>query len=95
MPRYIVERAIPGAGDITDLEWQCIAQRSCDVVRELSGDVQWLESFVTADKTFCVYIATSEAKVREHATLGGLPATAISEVSAVIDPTTAEAPAAV
>ena len=91
MPKYMIEREIPGAGEMTGSEWHGIAQRSCDIARELDGDVLWLESFVTRDKTFCVYIAASEEMVREHAARGGLPADAVSEVTSVIDPTTAEA----
>jgi len=91
MPKYIIEREIAGAGDIPANELQGISQTSCNVLRELGPQIQWVESFVTPDKIYCVYIAPNEDMIREHATKGGFPANSISEVKTMIDPTTAEA----
>ena len=91
MPKFLIEREIPGAGDLKPEELQAISQKSCGVLREMGPQIQWVESFVTGDKVYCVYIAPDEAAVREHAQRGGFPANRISEVAAVIDPTTAEA----
>ncbi|MFL6374051.1 MAG: DUF4242 domain-containing protein [Pyrinomonadaceae bacterium] len=91
MPKYIIEREIAGAGDIPANELQGISQTSCSVLRELGPQIQWVESFVTPDKIYCVYIAPNEEMIREHATRGGFPANSISEVKTMIDPTTAEA----
>lgn len=90
MPKFVIEREIPGAGDLSTEELQGIAQTSCGVLSEMGPEVQWLESFVTADKIYCVYIAPSEELVREHAAKGGFPADNVSEVKRMIDPTTAE-----
>ena len=90
MPKYIIEREIAGAGDIPANELQGISQTSCNVLRELGPQIQWVESFVTPDKIYCVYIAPNEEMIREHATKGGFPANSISEVKTMIDPTTAE-----
>lgn len=90
MPKFVIEREIPGAGKLTPGELNAISQKSCAVLRELGPQVQWLESFVTDDKIYCVYIAPDEAAVREHATRGGFPANRVSEVRRMIDPTTAE-----
>ncbi len=90
MPKFLIEREIPGAGDLTAQELQAISQKSCGVLRELGPQVQWVESYVTGDKIYCVYIAPDEAAVREHATRGGFPANRVSEIRRVIDPTTAE-----
>ena len=90
MPKYVIEREIPGAGDLSAEQLQGIAQTSCGVLSSMGPEVQWLESFVTADKIYCVYIAPSEALVREHAAKGGFPADKVSEVKRMIDPTTAE-----
>jgi hypothetical protein len=90
MPRYIIERDIPGAGALPARELQAIAQKSCDVLRELGPQVQWVRSHVTADKVYCEYIAPDEASIHEHARLGGFPANAVSRVIATIDPVTAE-----
>lgn len=90
MPKYVIEREIPGAGDLSAAEMQGIAQKSCGVLSEMGPQVQWLESYVTADKIYCVYIAPNEELVREHATRGGFPADSVSEVVRTIDPTTAE-----
>jgi len=90
MPKYVIERDVPGAGSMSAADLQSMAQTSCGVLNEMGPKVQWLESFVTPDKIYCVYIAPSEAMVREHATLGGFPADRVSEVKLNIDPTTAE-----
>ena len=90
MPKYVIEREIPGAGNLTAAEMQGIAQTSCGVLSEMGPQVQWLESYVTGDKIYCIYIAPSEELVREHATRGGFPANRVSEVVHMIDPTTAE-----
>jgi hypothetical protein len=90
MPKYVIERDIPGAGKLTRDELHAISQKSCGVLRNLGPQVQWLESFVTPDKIYCVYIAPDENAVREHARQGGFPANRISEVKTMIDPTTSE-----
>jgi hypothetical protein len=90
MPKYVIERELPGAGQLTSDELQGISQKSCEVLDSLAGRAQWLESFVTTDKLFCVYVADDEDAVREHAEKGGFPCNAINQVSTVIDPTTAE-----
>lgn len=90
MPKYIIEREIPNAGDLTAQELQGISQKSCSILKEMGPDIQWLESYVTADKVYCVYIAPDEASIREHAEKGQFPANRISEVKTIIDPTTAE-----
>ena len=90
MPKYVIEREIPGAGKLTTADLQGISAKSCGVLRELGPSIQWLESYVTDDKVYCVYIAPNEALVREHARQGGFPANKVSEVKTVIDPTTAE-----
>jgi hypothetical protein len=91
MPKYIIEREIPGAGKLSPEQLQVIAQKSCSVLQKLGPKVQWLESYLTDDKVYCVYIAPDEAAVREHAKQGGFPANRISEVKGMMDPTTAEA----
>ena len=90
MPKYVIEREIPGAGNLSSEEMTAIAQKSCGVLRELGPQVQWLHSYVTPDKIYCVYIAPNEAAVREHAVRGGFPANRVSPVMETIDPTTAE-----
>lgn len=90
MPKYVIERAIPGAGDLTAEQLQGISQQSCQVLEGMGPQIQWVESFVTDDKIYCVYIAPSEDEVREHARQGGFPADSVSEVKRMIDPTTAE-----
>jgi hypothetical protein len=92
VPKYVIERELPGAGGMSEDELHGIAVRSCDVLRDLGGDVQWLESFVTDDKIYCVYVAPDEDRVREHATRGGFPANSVAAVRRMIDPTTSEAP---
>lgn len=91
MSKYIIEREIPGAGKLTAEQLRGISQKSCGVLQQLGPQIQWLESYVTDDKVYCVYIAPNEAVVREHAKLGGFPANRVSEVLGIIDPTTAEA----
>ena len=90
MPKFIIEREISGAGNLKPQELQAISQKSCSVLRNLGPQIQWLHSYVTSDKIYCVYIAPDEATVREHARQGGFPANSISEIRTVIDPTTAE-----
>jgi hypothetical protein len=90
MPKFVIERNIPGAGDLTPEQLNGISQKSCSVLRKLGPQIQWLESFVTADKIYCIYIAPDEATVREHAKMGGFPADSVAEVRRMIDPTTAE-----
>ncbi len=90
MPKYVIEREIPGAGKLTAEQLKGISQTSCGVLSKMGSEIQWLHSYVTADKIFCVYIAPNEEMVREHAKQGGFPANAVSEVSTIIDPTTAE-----
>ncbi|HYY14614.1 MAG TPA: DUF4242 domain-containing protein [Chthoniobacterales bacterium] len=90
MPKYVIEREIPNAGKLSESELQGISQKSCGVLRNLGPQIQWVQSYVTDDKVYCVYIAPNEEMVREHAKQGGFPANRISEVKSVIDPTTAE-----
>jgi hypothetical protein len=90
MPKYVIEREIPGAGKLSAQELQAISRKSCGVLDQLGPQIQWLQSYVTGDKIYCVYIAPNEEMVREHARQGGFPANRVSEVKAVIDPTTAE-----
>ncbi len=90
MPKYVIEREFSGAGKLSAQELQGISQKSCDVLNEIGPQIQWVQSYVTDDKIYCVYIAPNEEMVREHAQKGGFPANRISEVKSVIDPTTAE-----
>jgi hypothetical protein len=90
VPKYVIERDIPEAGKLTPEQLQAISQKSCGVLQEMGPQIQWVESFVTDDKVYCVYIAPNEEAVREHAQKGGFPADRISEVKSKIDPTTAE-----
>ncbi|HSV78318.1 MAG TPA: DUF4242 domain-containing protein [Ramlibacter sp.] len=90
MPRYVIERDLPGAGKMSQQELKGAAQKSCDVLRAMGPKVQWQQSYVTDDKIYCVYFADSEAEVREHAEKSGFPANRVSTVRAVIDPSTAE-----
>ena len=90
MPRYVIERDIPGAGKLSKQDLQGISQKSCGVLDKLGPQIQWVHSYVTGDKIYCVYIAPNEEMVREHAKRGGFPADSISAVKSVIDPTTAE-----
>jgi hypothetical protein len=91
MPKYIIEREIPNLGEMNDLELQAASQKSCATLQKLGPHIQWLESFVTDNKLYCVYIAPNESLIREHASQGGFPANKISAVRRIIDPTTAEA----
>ena len=90
MPKYVIEREIPEAGKLSAEQLQAISQKSCGVLQNLGPQIQWIESYVTDDRIYCVYIAPNEEMVREHAQKGGFPANRISEVKQVIDPTTAE-----
>ncbi|MBV7495451.1 DUF4242 domain-containing protein [Pseudomonas sp. PDM24] len=90
MPKYIIERELPGAGALPPQELKAISQKSCDVLREMGPEVQWLESYITGDKIYCVYIAPNEGLIREHAQKGEFPINSVSRVMNVIDPTTAE-----
>ncbi len=90
MPKYIIERNIPGAGDLTPDQLQAISQKSCSVLSDLGPSIQWVQSYVTGDRITCVYIAPNEEIVREHARRGEFPADEVLEVRAIIDPTTAE-----
>ena len=90
MPKYVIEREIPGAGNLKPQELQAISQKSCSVLSKLGPQVQWVHSYVTQDKIFCVYIAPDENSVREHAKQGGFPANSVAVVRQVIDPITAE-----
>ena len=91
MPKYVIEREIPGAGSLTAMELQGVSQTSCDVLQKLGPEIQWVHSYVTGDKIYCIYIAPSEDLIREHAKQGGFPVNRISEIKTIIDPTTAEA----
>lgn len=91
MPKFVIEREIPGAGKLSSQELQGISQKSCGVLQQMGPKIQWVESYVTDDKIYCVYIAPNEETIREHAEQGGFPANRISEIKSVIDPTTAEA----
>ncbi|AVO58801.1 DUF4242 domain-containing protein [Pseudomonas sp. 22526] len=90
MPKFVIERDFPGAGALSAQDLQGIAQKSCEVLDEMGPQVQWLHSYVTGDKIYCVYIAPNEELIREHARQGGFPADRVSRVTSIIDPTTAE-----
>ena len=90
MPKFVIEREIPGAGKLSVQELQAISQKSCDVLRGMGPQIQWVQSFVTDDKVYCIYVAPDEAMIKVHAQKGGFPANKISRVRAGIDPTTAE-----
>lgn len=90
MPKYVIERELPGAGDLSREELQAVAQKSCDVLVKMGPQIQWIQSYVTDDKIYCVYYATNEQLIREHAAKGGFPVNRISKVSDIIDPSTAE-----
>lgn len=90
MPKYIIERNIPGAGDLSANDLQQISQKSCCILNDMGPQIQWLESFVTADKIYCIYIAPDEASIRTHAERGEFPANSIAEIKTMIDPTTGE-----
>jgi len=90
LPKYVIEREIPGAGSLSPQQLQAISQKSCSVLNNLGPSIQWVQSYVTNDKVYCIYIAPNEALIREHAAQGGFPANRISEVKTIIDPTKAE-----
>jgi hypothetical protein len=90
MPKFVIEREVPGAGNLTDAELQAIAQKSVEVIKGMGPEIQWLQSYVTGDKIYCVYLAPDESAIREHAKRGGFPANRISAVRRLIDPSTAE-----
>ena len=89
MPKFVIEREIPGAGKLTPEQLQGVSQKSCSVLRELGPQIQWVQSFVTDNKIYCIYISPDEETIRRHAEMGGFPANSIQEVRGVIDPTTA------
>ena len=90
MPKYLIEREIPGAGKFSPEDLRAISQKSCGVLNKMGSRIQWLQSYVTGDKIYCIYIAESEKMVRDHAEQGGFPASRVSEVVSIIDPATAE-----
>lgn len=90
MPKFVIEREIPEAGKLSPEQLQAISQKSCGVLREMGPEIQWVQSYVTDDKIYCIYIAKDEEAVRRHAVQGGFPANRISQVRRMIDPTTAE-----
>jgi hypothetical protein len=90
MPKYVIERDIPGAGKMSSQDLKAIAQKSCGVLEKMGPQIQWVQSYMTDDKVYCVYVAPNEKMVQEHAQQGGFPANRISRVTSVIDPTTAE-----
>jgi len=90
VPKFVIEREIPEAGSLSSEQLQAISQKSCGVLREMGPEIQWVESYVTDDKIYCVYVAPDEDAVRKHAQQGGFPANRISRIRSVIDPTTAE-----
>jgi hypothetical protein len=90
VPKFVIEREIPGAGSMSAQQLQAVSEKSCSVLRNLGPQIQWLQSYVTDNKIYCVYIAPNEEMVREHAKLGGFPANSVAEVRRIIDPTTAE-----
>ena len=90
MPKFLIEREIPGAGKLSAAELQGISQKSCGVLREMGPEIQWVQSYVTSDKVYCVYIAPDAETVRRHAAQGGFPANRVSRITSVIDPTTAD-----
>ena len=91
MPKFVIEREIPGAGSLTPAQLQAISQKSCGVLSNMGPSIQWVHSYVTGDKIYCIYIAPNEEMVREHAAKGGFPANRVSQVTTIIDPTTADA----
>ena len=90
MPKYVIERDIPGAGRLSPQELQAASQKSCGALREIGPHIQWIQSYVTDNKLFCVYISPSEEAIQKHAQISGFPANRITRIRAVIDPTTAE-----
>jgi hypothetical protein len=90
MPKYVIERDLPGAGKLSQQDLHAVAQKSCGVLNRMGPQIQWMQSYVTDDKIYCIYVAPNEEAVREHARQGGFPANRVSRVMSVIDPTTAE-----
>lgn len=90
MPKYLIEREIPGAGKLSPAQLKAISQTSCGVLKNMGSEIQWIHSYVTTDKIYCIYTAPNEEMIREHARQGGFPANEITEVAAIIDPSTAE-----
>lgn len=90
MPKFVIERDMPGAGNLSPDQLQAISQKSCTVIERMGPQIQWVQSFVTDDKVYCIYIAPDEAAIRQHAQLGGFPASRVSRVRMMVDPTTAE-----
>lgn len=90
MPKFVIERDLPGAGDLTTDQLQAISQKSCSILEKMGPQIQWVQSFVTDDKVYCIYIAPDEASIRQHAQMGGFPASRVSRVRTMIDPTTSE-----
>ena len=90
MPKYVIERVVPGASNMTPAELKAMSQRSCNVLNELGPQIQWVQSYVTDNKIYCIYIAPNEELIREHARLGGFPANQVAQVKTIIDTTTAE-----
>lgn len=90
MPKYVIEREIPGAGNLTEEQLKAISQTSCGVLEKMGPEIQWVHSYVTDNKIYCIYVAPNEEMVREHAKKGGFPANSVSRVSTIIDPVTAE-----
>jgi cell division inhibitor SulA len=90
MPKFLIEREVPGAGKLSTGELKAIGQKSCSVLQKMGPQIQWLHSYVAGDKLYCVYIAPNEKMIREHASQGGFPANRVTQINAIIDPTTAE-----
>jgi len=90
MPKYLIEREVPGVGNLSAQDVRGLSQKSCSVLQDMGPQIQWVQSYVTGDKIYCVYIAPNEEMIREHAKQGGFPANRISEIKSMIDPTTAE-----
>jgi len=90
MPKFVIERVVPNAGKMSQAEIKAVSMRSCDVLNKLGPSIQWVQSYVTDNKIYCVYVAPNEEMIREHANQSGIPATHVSQIKATIDPTTAE-----
>ena len=90
MPKYVIERVVPGASNMTPAELKAMSQRSCNVINQLGPQIQWVQSYVTDNKIYCIYVAPNEEMIREHARLGGFPANQVAQVKTIIDSTTAE-----
>ena len=90
MPKYVIERELPGAGNLTSEELKTISQTSCGVLAKMGPQIQWVQSYVTGDKLYCIYVAPNEEMIREHAKLGGFPCNNVNKVTAIIEPVTAE-----